>query len=262
MPLNIVDFPAPPVCGGSQWTVADEERLATLVALVMVGRSHMAVRVLQGAQNNPPLAPAALKDRLRRQLFPAAGPLIYHRDGLLFEIICWVVAHITAGPDEVVSEPHLTSTSQGLDTIKMSFDPNSRTVRNAVIYEQKCTDDARTLFLSQVLPTFKKWFSGARDNELLQAAIGLLQRFDLTDAESTRIYDRLLQDRPLAFRAALTVNPNPFSVAQCLALFAGYSNIIPTIQDRYGDTFPLADIRPWFSAFADRVWQKIEAADV
>jgi len=222
----------------------------------------MAVRVLQGAQGNPPLATAALRDHLRRQLFPAAGPPTYHRDGLLFEIICWVVAHITAGPNEVISEPHLTSTSQGLDTIKMSFDPNDRTVQNVVIYEQKCTEDPRALFLDQVLPAFRKWFSGARDNELLQATIGLLQGFDLTDAESTRVYDRLLQDRPFAFRAALTVNQNPFTVAQCLALFAGYPNIIPALEDRYGDTFPLADIRAWFSVFANRVWQKIEAANV
>jgi hypothetical protein len=169
---------------------------------------------------------------------------------------------MTAGPYEVVSEPHLSSTSQGLDTIKMSFDPVSRNVQSAVIYEQKCTDNARALFLAQVLPAFKNWISGVRDNELLQATIGLLQRFNLTDDEHIRIYDRLLQDRPLAFRAALTVNPNPFSAAQSLALFAGYSAITPALESRYGDTFPLDDIRPWFAAFADRVWQKIEAANV
>jgi hypothetical protein len=262
MPLDIVDFPVAPECGGSQWSVADADRLATLVALVMVGRSHMAVRVLEGTQDQPPLAPDALKQRLRQQLFPAAGPRTFHRDGLLFEIICWTVAHLSAGPNEVISEPHLSSTSQGLDTIKITFDPPTRSVGRAFVYEQKCTEDARALFLSQVLPAFRKWRSGVRDNELLQAAIGLLQRFNLSDEEHTRAYDRLLQDRPLAFRAALTVNPTPFNAAQSLALFTGYSAITPSMTDRFGDTFPLADIRTWFADFANRVWQKIEAANV
>lgn len=262
MPLDIVDFPVAPECGGSQWSVADIDRLATLVALVMVGRSHMAVRVLEGTQDQPPLAPDALRQRLRRQLFPAAGPQTFHRDGLLFEIICWVVAHLTAGPNEVISEPHLSSTSQGLDTIKITFDPPTSSVGRAYVYEQKCTEDARALFLGQVLPAFRKWVSGVRDNELLQAAIGLLQRFNLSDEEHTRAYDRLLQDRPLAFHAALTVNQTPFDAAQSLALFTGYSAITPSMADRFGDTFPLADIRAWFADFADRVWQRIEAANV
>jgi hypothetical protein len=262
MPLNIVDFPVAPECGGSQWSVADEDQLATLVALVMVGRSHMAARVLEGTQDQPPLAPDALRERLRRQLFPAAGPQTFHRDGLLFEIICWIVVQLTAGPDEVVSEPHLSSTSQGLDTIKIAFEPEARNVDRAFIYEQKCTEDARGLFLAQVLPAFKKWVLGVRDNDLLQEAIGLLQRFNLTDEEHRRIYDRLLQDRPLAFHAAITVNPTPFSLPLSVALFTGYTNVTPAIEDRFGDTFPLADIRAWFSAFANRVWQKIEAANV
>ena len=36
----------------------------------------------------------------------------------------------------------------------------------------------------------------------------------------------------------------------------------PDIADRLGDTFPLADIRGWFAAFAARVWGKIETSDV
>jgi hypothetical protein len=262
MPLDIVAFPSDPECDGSQWAVANLDQLAIFVALVMVGRSHMALRVLQGTQNQPPLAPAALRQRLHRQLFPPAGPLTFHRDGLLFEIICWVVAHLAAGPNEVISEPHLSSTSQGLDTVKIAFDPSTRNVHRAFVYEQKCTEDARALFLSQVLPAFRRWVSGVRDNELLQAAIGLLQPFNLSDEEYTRAYDRLLQDRPLAFHAALTVHPAPFDVGRSLALFDGYSAITPLMADRFGDTFPLTDVRGWFADFANRVWLKIEAADV
>jgi hypothetical protein len=236
--------------------------LAKLTALVLIGRARLAARILQGAQNQPAFTSAQLRAKLHSRLFPTTEPMLYQRDGLLFEIICWIVAELTAEPDEVVSEPHLTSTQQGLDAIKITFDVTERTIARAIVYEQKCTENARQLFLSQVLPAFRKWMSGERDNELLQAAVGLMQRFNLTDEELIKAYDHLAQDRPLAFCAALTVTPSPFETPQCVALFADFSGLTPLIDDRMGDTFPLVDIRAWFELFAQKVWQKIETSDV
>jgi hypothetical protein len=84
----------------------------------------------------------------------------------------------------------------------------------------------------------------------------------LTPTEHTALYDRLVQVHPLAFQAALTVTPSLFGTPQCVALFAGYTGITPSIDDRLGDTFPLVHIRNWFANFAALVWAKIEAFDV
>jgi hypothetical protein len=132
----------------------------------------------------------------------------------------------------------------------------------ATICEQKCTTSPRNHFRDGVIPAFKDWVAGKRDNQLAQIAIGLLSAFNLTDAERTAVFDRLVQDRPIAFRAALTVTPTPFATARCVAVFADYQNITPLIDNRNGDTFPLADIRAWFTEFAELVWEKIEAQDV
>jgi hypothetical protein len=262
MPVTVTDFPANPECGGTQWSVADQDMLAHLTALVLVGRARQAARVLQGAQPGTAIAGQQLKDRLRTKLLVGGDQAIWHRDGLLFEIMAWLVAEMTAQANEAVSEPHLSSTQQGLDTIKIQFDPVAREIVRAVIYEQKCTDNARQLFLAKVLPEFKKWLSGARDNELLQIAIALLQRFNLTDEERQKAYDRLAQDRPLVFQASLTVTPAPFGNAECVELFTGYATLTPDIADRLGDTLPLRAIRPWFEAFAQKVWAVIEAVNV
>src|SRR5258706_1333152 len=120
MPLNVPDFPALPECGGKQWSVLDEDQLATLVAVVLIGRAKHAESILRGTQQNITAVPDALKAQLRSQLVTSPGPLTYHRDGLLFEIISWIVACLTAGPNEFISTPHLTSTEQRLDTIKVS----------------------------------------------------------------------------------------------------------------------------------------------
>src|ERR1700722_20044901 len=128
MPLNVPNFPAAPQCDGRQWAVLNEDKLATVVALVLIGRAKHAESVLVGTQQNVAFVANVLKEQLRSQLQTPPGPLTFHRDGLLFEIISWVVARITGAPDEVISTPHLKSTQQGLDTIKIGFDPVARNV--------------------------------------------------------------------------------------------------------------------------------------
>lgn len=258
LPINVVDSSAAPQCLGKQWFVDDIDHLAYLAALVFVGRAHHAARILEGAQKDTIVVPAALKARIQGELFPAADADPWHRDGLLFEVICWIVARMTSGPNEVISDPHLKSTQQGADTIKVAFDGASRTLIRTTVYEYKCTDRARRQFKDEVLPAFRDYVSGVRDDQLSQTTIGLLLRFGLTDDEQRQIYDRLVQDRPLAFQAALTVTPDVFETEKCVKLFKDFASLPGAIEDRMGDTFPLNNIRPWFDVFAEKVWEKIE----
>jgi hypothetical protein len=122
--------------------------------------------------------------------------------------------------------------------------------------------EPRAKFRDEVLPAFKDWVDGTRDNQLTQKATSLLERLGLTEDEHTRAYDRLVQQRPLSFRAALTVSPSPYNTQRCVALFDGYGVVTPAVNDRGGDTLPLTDIRPWFADLAARVWREIENENV
>ena len=157
-----------------------------VVALVLIGRAKHAESVLAGTQQNVAFVADALKEQLRLQLQTPPGPQTYHRDGLLFEIISWVVARITGAADEVISTSHLKSTQQGLDTIKIGFDPVARNVTRVVIHEQKCTDHPRDEFRDNVLRSFRDWKDHKRDNQLVQAVTNLVERFSLTDDEHWR----------------------------------------------------------------------------
>jgi hypothetical protein len=75
MPLSVPDLPAAPECGGKQWSVLDDDALATVVALVLVGRAKHAEDVLAGAQVNVAIVADALKEQLRRLLQAPAGAL-------------------------------------------------------------------------------------------------------------------------------------------------------------------------------------------
>src|SRR5690349_11391939 len=120
--INVVNSPLLPLCDGNQWIVHDYPSLVVLTGYVMLGRAQQAANILQGAQAIPPIAHPVLKARLERELVLAAGEDPWHRDGLLFETICWLIAGMQARPDEVISDPHRKATQQGADTIKVAFD--------------------------------------------------------------------------------------------------------------------------------------------
>ncbi|MGF7163319.1 hypothetical protein FHS85_004982 [Rhodoligotrophos appendicifer] len=210
----------------------------------------------------PPIISAALKEKLRIELHPTSSPKIYHRDGLLFEIISWVAARLTATPSDAISDPHLKATNQGTDCVKVTVDLVTRTLTRATVYEYKCTTNWRQLFSQDVLTAFREYVSGERDNQLAQAAITLLIELGFTRDERNAAYDELVRARPLAFQASLTVAPSGFGAAERPALFAGYDAIAGDITTRGGNTMPLDDVRGWFTVFAALVWMKIEAFDV
>lgn len=261
--INAIDQTVEELCGGSQWIVDDIQKLSTLTAIAMIGRARQAGNILDGSEQGSVTASAALKARLKRVLILEEGKDPWHRDGLLFETICWLIARTGVSSSEIISDPHRRATQQGADTVKVVFDPERRELLHITVYEQKCSDSPRAKFRDEVIPAFEDWITGSRDDELLQIAVGLLDRYALTDEESKQAYVRIaLAPRPLAFRAALTVSPGALSIVERKKLFKGYDKLAVAAQARFGDTFPLADIRDWFNTFAAMVWTEIEQFDV
>jgi hypothetical protein len=112
MPISLASLPANAACSGQFLAVADQDALVSLAATVLIGRVQLAVSVLHGAERKPSATTDTLKQKLRETLLLHSGDDPSHRDGLLFEIICWVAAELHAGPDEIVSEPHLKRRSR------------------------------------------------------------------------------------------------------------------------------------------------------
>ncbi len=264
MPLALTHAPSPPQCGGDVWTIEDPEALAEVSAQILIGRALHAAQILDGVQQpgTPPIIKATLKEKLRLELQPKTEQGIWHRDGLLFEIICWIAARISSTDDEAISDPHLKATTQGTDCVKVAIDSETRVLSCATIYEYKCTIHWRARFVGEVLTAFREYVSGERDNQLAQTAINLLSGLGLSAAERGAAYDQLIRQRPLAFHASMTVQPSGFTSAQRTALFKGFDAIADDITLRGGHTLPLDDIRGWFAAFADQVWSKIDTFDV
>lgn len=251
-----------PQCEGEQWIVDVPDELAHLVALVLVGQAFHAALILEGTQLGAPKISAKLKETLDKDLHPATEKGIEHRDGLLFEIICWVAARKGKTVEEKIDNSHLKATNQGTDGVKVTVDPATKTLTKATVYEYKCTIHARQKFQSQVLKSFREYISGKRDNQLAQAVLALLETYGFTGLELKAAYDTLIQARPLAFEASLTVSPLDFPAAKCIALFKDYDSLQVELDVRGGNTLPLDDVRAWFADFSDRVWAWIAMFDV
>lgn len=254
MPLSISDNPAEPHCGGVQWVVSDRDGLAEYVALVLQGRAADAAEALAGALTVAVPSDAQMKSQIAADLFPVGDT--WHRDGLLFEIICWIVALEQAQPGEVVGEPHTTATQQGLDGLKVAWNVETRCLTAATIYEYKCTTGAREVFRKKVIKAFEGYYNRRRDTQLVQGVIALLSGFALTAQERADAWTTLVYDRPLYFNAALTVEPSVFDAEACIDLFSRY-DVLGERYQRSGSTMPLNDVRAWFEDFATLVWAKI-----
>jgi hypothetical protein len=262
MPITLSPMSALPQCEGEQWIVNVPDQLAHLVALVLVGQAFHASLILEKTQLGAPKIAASLKMELDKVLHPTTEKLIEHRDGLLFEIICWIAASKAKTGDEKIDYPHLKSTTQGTDGIKVSIDHQTKTLMKATVYEHKCTTHARQLFQSQVLASFREYISGKRDNQLAQGVAALLEKVGFTGTQLKIAYDTLIQTRPLAFEASLTVSPSVFPATKCIKLFKDYDSLSVASHLRGGNTLPLDDVRVWFADFANRVWAQIEKFDV
>lgn len=262
MPITLNPMSAAPQCDGEQWSINVPDELAHLVALILVGQAFHAALILEGTQLAAPKITMKLKETLNKDLHPTTDKGIEHRDGLLFEIICWTAVRLGLTGDEKIDNSHLKSTNQGTDGVKVTVDRSTNTLTKATVYEYKCTIHARQKFQSQVLKSFRQYISGERDNQLAQAVVALLESYEFTGVQLKAAYDTLIQARPLAFVASLTVSPSFFPAAKCIALFKDYDSLLVLPGLRGGNTLPLDDVRAWFADFADRVWAHIEKFDV
>lgn len=262
MPITLSPVSALPHCEGQQWSVDAPDDLAHLVALVLVGQAFHAALILEGTQLAAPRIATKLKETLDKDLHPSTETGIEHRDGLLFEVICWVAARKGKIGDEQFDSPHLKATNQGTDGVKVTVDLTTKKLMQATVYEYKCTVHARKKFQSQVLNSFRQYISGERDNQLAQAVLSLLEKYGFAGTQLKAAYETLIQTRPLAFEASLTVSPSIFPADKCIALFKDYDSLSVATEMRRGNTLPLDDVRGWFADFANRVWAQIERLDV
>lgn len=259
-PLKIEDVAINSHCSGEQWSVVDFDTLAYLIAVIALGQAQHVAVVLAGlAPESPVLGLPELKAQANAVL-TANSRYPWGRDGFMFEAISWIAAQQGASPGEYLRDPHIKSTTQGLDGLLIKVDDGK--ITQATVFEDKCSGDPKAIFAAQVMKSFKDYHLARRSGELLAAAGELLRQANLPNTAIPGAAAAILLLDRRKYRASLAVTPAVNSAAARADVFMGYETLSGlAASQRLGAVFqvPEGDLRPWFEKLATAARKHVDA---
>ena len=231
--LDITDFPIDDDCVGSKWKVENEDQLARLIAIVVMGQAAQAAHIIEELL---PASPAFTNDALKQEAIikftvqekaqtPRAGYPKIQRDGLIFEIISWIAAKQVSGDRCFLKDPHTSSTSQGIDGIMIELNEDGSEILKSTIFEDKCTDNPRDTFTQKVIPGFLDRHKNTRNAELIAAAATLIQLSGVSNVQAMSMVRKGINNSSRQYRAGFALTQDFDTEEAQKALFKGYDNI-------------------------------------
>lgn len=256
MPIKLTGYNINSLCWGNFWEIEDEELLIELVAKVLIGHQHHVSKILRGVGfvNSINSSAKAKNDAIAKLTIPL-GADSYHRDGLIFQIFSWIVAHKFSGNNSLIALPHLIPAQKGFDGLQVKIDTLSGEVEAVIIFEDKATENPRKTIRSMVWPEFRTFEEGNRESELMQETIGLIsQRPDLIPDVDDAI-NKLVWNKVRFYRVAITGGSSHTTEKGLKSLFKGYENAVvcPTNIKRQGEVIYLPLLRDWINTFSQKV---------
>ncbi len=260
LPLVTECVPIDDHCVGDRWTAQDEKQLARLIAIIAMGQAGYAGYILRKLL---PAAPAITNEELvqeaRRHLTvqedkeaPKTGYPRAQRDGFMFEAISWIAARQTCGAHALLKDPHVSATSQGLDGLMIELADDKSSVTRTTVFEDKCTDNARSTFRDKVMKAFMDRHSGKRSVELVAAASSLLRQAGIDDAAASRLSVAVLNKKERRYRAAFALTDKEDGQEKWKRLFKGFDELEGlSPEQRVGAGLVVTgELRAWFDILA------------
>lgn len=270
--LKITGFPIDDDCVGSKWKVENEDQLARLIAIVVMGQAAQAAHIIDELL---PAAPAFTNEALKKEAIikftvqevaqtPRMGYPRIQRDGLIFEIISWIAAKQVSGEKCFLKDPHTSSTSQGLDGIMIELNEDGSEILKSTIFEDKCTDNPRDTFTQKVIPGFLDRHGNTRNAELIAAAATLIQLSGVSNVQAMSMVRRVIDNSSRQYRAGFALTQDFDTEEAQKALFKGYDKIKDINQEQRIGASLIVDgkLRDWFDALATKIIAYIEQLDV
>ncbi len=269
--LDITNFPIDDHCVGSKWIVENDEQLAKLIAIVVMGQAVQAAHIIDELL---PAAPGFTNEALQAEAIikftvqeisqnPRVGYPRHQRDGLIFEIISWIAAKQVAGNNCYLKDPHTSATSQGLDGIMLELNDDRSEIIKSTIFEDKCTENPRDTFRDKVIPGFIDRHTNTRNAELIAAAATLIQLSGATNLQAMAMVNKVLDNNCRQYRAGFALTSDFDDEDAQKALFKGYDKIADIDQNqRIGASLIIdRELRDWFEDMATKIINYIQQLD-
>ena len=257
-PIQLEPFDHDPICFGFSWQIEDEDRLARVVAVLVLGYFQHAAQILQVLTTRDPVPPPEMIDaaiaKLRR---PVVDALRWHRDGWVFQMISWIAARLAEGGNVVASAPQPRMADKGLDGLIIRLTPTGDDLECIIVCEDKASEDARRTVRDQVWPELEEFETGRRDSEILSQASALLSGRPIPDIET--LITRLFWDGRRHYRISVCVSEVHGSPEGRLRLFGGYDTKVPGPNNRRrAETVRIDALRDWMDRFCEAVIAQLE----
>lgn len=247
-------------CTGSRWTAADVEHLARIIAIIAMGQAAHAARIItESLPSEPAIDHDALRANAKRGLSVTGKTdkqrevSRYHRDGLIFEAISWAAAQQETAGKALLRDPHLSSTTQGLDGLMIELDEARTTITRATIFEDKCSENPDHTFRYKIIPAFKAHHENKRAADLVATAAALIEKIGLDGTESTKAAAHVLDMNYRAYRGSLAVTTADDTLERRKRVFKNYGELkdIQAAQRIGAVLITSDDLRAWFDQLAD-----------
>lgn len=242
-------------CQGVSFVVTDADALARAIALVLVQEYALAKSILSGtatADEGEAIALDAdeIDDIIARRLKP---PVVYHRDGFLFQLIMWLAAHLDLDDGDLVALPHAQASAKGQDSIVVHRADGAIVALS--ICEDKATENPRDTVRDEVWPEIRDYEGGGRRDELRSNIIATLGLGGIPADEATTLVRRISWEGKRRYRVRLTLEG-----ARTEGLFKGFDEIVAgSVERRRGETVQLPGLRAWMTAFAAKVESELRS---
>ena len=259
-PLFTEAVPIDDHCSGDRWAAQNEALLAKLVAIVAMGQAIYAADIIKTLLPVPP--PISIDD-LRREAkvrltvqetaqTPRMGYPRWQRDGFIFQVISWVAARQSHGGRVFLKSPNFNATSQGLDGLMIELAEDKSAVIMTTVFEDKCTENPRSTFLQDVIPSFLDRHQGRRSAELIDAAGTLLRTAGIEDAAVAQLAAAVIDRNRRCYRAAFALTQERDTQKEREKLFKDYDVLDGLSKNqRIGASLIVSGhLREWFDALA------------
>lgn len=245
MPIRVQDC-EDNFCQGFEWEIEDREKLAKAVAHILVQQYSAAIRILTDSDHSAVTkanVESIIAERLKK-----SDTEPWHRDGLLFQLIAWLVAHKEASKGDSIALPHLIPAGKGIDGAVVHLNDDSG-FTGISICEDKATDHARNVISTKVWPEIEACENGDKDDELRTFVINALVERCIAREQAEYVAGQILWKNQRRYRVRTTHTKRERG-----GLFKDFDEKVAGDElRRRGETLFMENLREWMDHFADLV---------
>jgi hypothetical protein len=272
MPITFTKHQNKQICLLAQWKIADLNQLANTLAWLYVRKPRHAAKIIAklapGAAAFPGREFEAARKLLtvntsdiandltsadaivRRKAEDKRDTRVEHRDGLLFQHVSWIAAHIQF-PQSHLSAPHVRTADKGFDGVVIQINTET-SLGSVILCEDKATTNPRNLVTQSIWKELANIHKGDKDLEIHDAVTALLDKIDGVDSE--RALQGTSWDKLRHYRVALTAPDSQKKNDSFSHIFAGFDKVATgDLSTRIAEYIALSNVRTFLDDLAKRV---------